>query len=66
MQDLAFAINLNENEVARILRTYPAYGGLEGQVGTLLKVIPIDDFTFHAITSNGDFIFRYPPDIKKY
>jgi len=66
MQDLAFAINLNENEVARILRTYPAYGGLEGQVGTLLKVIPLDDFTFHAITSNGDFIVRYPPDIKKY
>jgi|GEM_PF-5482134 len=66
MQDLAFAGNLNENEVARILRTYPTYGDLEGQIGTLLNIKPLDDFVFQAITSNGDFIVRFPPDIKKY
>jgi len=66
MQDLVFASNLNENEVVRILNTYPTYGGLECQIGTLLNIKPIDDFIFQALTANGDFIVRFPPNIKKY
>ncbi len=66
MQDLSFASNLNVNDAARILRTYPAYGGLESQIGSLLNIKLLDDFIFQAITSNGDFIVRFPPDFKKY
>ena len=66
MQDLIFASNLNENEVARIIRTYPAYGGLEGQMGTLLDINHLDGFTYQANTSSGNFVVRFPQNIKKY
>ena len=66
MQDQIFAGNLNENEVTRIIRTYPAYGGLDGQIGTLFKINFSSGSTYQALTSNGDFIFRFPPDIHKY
>jgi aminoglycoside phosphotransferase (APT) family kinase protein len=66
MQDQIFASNLNENEAAKIIRTHPAYAGLEKQVGTLLKINHLSGFTYLAITSNGDFIFRFPPNIDRY
>jgi aminoglycoside phosphotransferase (APT) family kinase protein len=66
MQDQIFASNLNELEVARIIRTYPAYAGLESQVGLLHKITHVSGFTYQAITSNGDFILRFPPNIERY
>jgi len=67
MQDILFAYNLDENEVAKILRTYPAYGGLEGQIGTLLNVKSLDDrSTFQAKTSQGNFVIRFPHNLRKY
>jgi len=66
MQDQIFASNLNEIEVAKIIRSYPEYGGLEGQIGTLYKINQVKGFTFHGAASNGDFIFRFPPNIERY
>jgi aminoglycoside phosphotransferase (APT) family kinase protein len=66
MQDQIFAGNLNENEVTRIIRTYPAYGGLDGQIGTLFKINFSSGSTYQALTSNGDFIFRFPPNVTQY
>jgi aminoglycoside phosphotransferase (APT) family kinase protein len=66
MQDQIFASNLNEMEVARIIRTYPAFAGLESQVGTLHKINRVSGITYQAITSNGDFIFRFPPNIDRF
>jgi aminoglycoside phosphotransferase (APT) family kinase protein len=66
MQDLIFASNLNENEVVKIIRAYPEYGGLAGQIGTLAKITRVNSFTYQAIASNGDFIFRFPGNIDRY
>ncbi len=66
MQDLIFASRLNENEAARIIRTYPEYGGLEGQIGKLVKISQVSGFTYQAAATNGDFIFRFPPNIDRY
>ena len=66
MQDQIFASNLNELEVARIIRTYPASAGLESQVGLLIKITHVSGLTYQAMTSNGDFIFRFPPNIQRY
>jgi aminoglycoside phosphotransferase (APT) family kinase protein len=67
MQDIIFAYNLDEHEVAKIIRTYPAYGGLESQIGTLLNVNSLDDeSTYQAITSQGNFVIRFPHNLKDY
>ena len=52
--------------MARIIRTYPVYGGLEEQIGTPIEIKPVDEFTYQAVTSNGDFILRFPQDIREY
>ncbi len=66
MQDLLFASHLNENEAARIIHAYPEYGGLEGQIGKLVKINQVSGFTYQAAASKGDFIFRFPPNIDRY
>jgi hypothetical protein len=66
MLDLNFASHLDENEVSRIIRTYPAYSGLEARIGSLVEIRSINPITYQAITSIGNFIFRFPPDLHSY
>jgi aminoglycoside phosphotransferase (APT) family kinase protein len=66
MLDLNFASHLDDVEVTRIIRAYPAYSGLEARIGSLLEIRSINPITYQAITSNGNFIFRFPPDIQSY
>ncbi len=66
MQDISFASNLDKDEVIQIIRTQPAYSGLPERIGRLLDVKAFDGVTYQAVTSNGNFIFRFPADTHGY